>query len=85
MEYIGNRLDQGPMVGVVFRASGPPIFRCLFCGISWPMLCCYWFRWANLHNGRHQRELAILRDRGLGSDEVFLAIMASVWSRCYLG
>ena len=48
------------MVGVVFRASGPPMFRCLFCGISWPMLCCYWFRWANFHNGRHQCDLQIL-------------------------
>jgi len=30
MDYIGNKLDQGRMVGVVFRASGPLMFRCLF-------------------------------------------------------
>ncbi len=75
MESIGNRLDQGPMVGVVFRASGPPIFRCLFCGISRLMFCPWWFRWAVGHNVGHQGELQILRDRGLGSDEVFLAMM----------
>ena len=40
------------------------MFRCLFCGISWPMLCCYWFRWANFHNGRHQRDLQILQQSG---------------------
>ena len=64
------------MVGVVFCASGPPVFRCLFCGISWPMLCFWRFQWAQLHNAGHQRELKILRDRGLGSDEGFLAMMA---------
>jgi hypothetical protein len=31
MDYIGNKLNQGPMVGVVFRASGYPVFHCLFC------------------------------------------------------
>ena len=30
MDYIGNKLDQGPMVGVVFRAAGFPVFQCLF-------------------------------------------------------
>ena len=64
------------MVGVVFRASGPPVFRCLFCGISRPMFCSWWFRWAQLHNAGHQRELRSLRNRGLGSDEVLLAMMA---------
>jgi len=78
MDYIGNKLDQGPMVGVAFRASGPPIFRCLFCGISWPMLCCYWFRWVNLHNGRHQRGLHILQQSGEDTDEIFTAMMALV-------
>ncbi len=64
------------MVGVVFRASGPPVFRCLFCGIGRPMFCSWWFRWAQLHNAGHQGELRSLRDRGLGSDEVFLAMIA---------
>ena len=76
MEYIGNRLDQGPMVGVVFRATGQPMFRCLFCGISRPMLCSWWFRWAVGHNVGHQGELETLRDRGFGSDVVFLAMLA---------
>jgi hypothetical protein len=40
------------------------------------MLCFWWFRWAQFNNSGHQRELKILRDRGLGSDEVFLAMMA---------
>ena len=64
------------MVGVEFRAIGLPVFRCLFCGISRPMFCPWWFRWALLHNAGHQGELQILRDRGLNSDEVFLAMMA---------
>jgi len=49
MDYMGKRLDPGGRwLAKVFRASGPPMFCCLFCGISWPMLCCYWFRWAAL-------------------------------------
>jgi len=76
MDCIGDRLVQGPMVGVVFHATGQPVFRCLFCGISRLMFCPWWFRWAVGHNAGHQGELAILRDRGLGSDEVFLAMMA---------
>jgi len=63
------------MVGVAFRASGQPVFHCLFCGISRLMLCPWWFRWAVGHNAGHQGELTILRDRGLGSDEMFLAMM----------
>ena len=64
------------MVGVVFRATGQPVFHCLFCGISRPMFCPWWFRWAVGHNVGHQGELQILCDRGLGSNEVFLAMMA---------
>jgi len=59
------------MVGVVFRASGPPVFRCLFCGISRPMFCPWWFRWAVGHNAGHQGELAILRQSGRNPDEIF--------------
>jgi hypothetical protein len=40
------------------------------------MFCPWWFRWAVGHNAGHQGELKILRDRGLGSDEMFLAMMA---------
>ena len=62
-------------VGVVFRASGPPVFRCLFCGISRPMFCPWWFRWAVGHNAGHQGELQILRQSDLNSDEIFFAMM----------
>jgi len=63
------------MVGVVFRASGPPVFRCLFCGISRPMFCHWWFRWAVGHNAGHQGELQILRQSDRDSDEIFLAMV----------
>jgi len=49
------------------------------------MFCPWWFRWAQLHNVGHQGELAILRDRGFGSDEVFLAMMARNRPGCYAG
>ena len=58
----GNRLVQGPMVGVVFRASGPPVFRCLLCDLSRPMLCNWWYRWAVGRNAGHQGELRSLCD-----------------------
>ena len=73
---MANELDPGSMVCVVFRVSGPPVFRCLFCDISRPMFCLWWFRWAVGHNAGHQGDLQNLRDRGLGSDGVFLAMMS---------
>ena len=76
MDWSGDGLVQGPMVGVVFHATGQPVFRCLFCGISRPMFCPWWFRWAVGHNAGHQGELQALRDCGFGSDVVFLAMMA---------
>ncbi len=41
MDYIGNKLDQGPMVAVVFRAAVYPVFRCLFfIAQSWRNIRC---------------------------------------------
>lgn len=72
---IGDGLVQGPMVGVVFHATGQPVFQCLFCGISRPMFCPWWFRWAVGHNAGHQGELAILWQSGRNPDEIFGAMM----------
>jgi hypothetical protein len=63
------------MVGVVFHAAGQPMFHCLFCGISRLMLCPWWFRWAVGHNIAHQDKLRTLQNRGLNSDDVYLAML----------
>jgi hypothetical protein len=72
------------MVGVVFHATGQPVFHCLFCGISRPMFCHWWFRWAVGHNVGHQGELQILRQSDRDSNEIFWAMIGRPGRSAYL-